>query len=168
MEKLKKFFWSDRKWFGKTITILFGLGIANTIAMEVVQPITDPDGYAKRKQQLEIDRQDRIHKKVEDETLEKQKDKLAKAESQLRIERGFHCLSAWNGSHGKTIDILKKSLRDPDSFDHIETKIGAQINGAHRLTMSYRARNGFGGLDIGRIEAQIDNSSCNVIDIKQL
>ena len=76
---------------------------------------------------------------------------------------GFHCLSSWDGSHRQLVRALKLSLRDPDSFEHVETRITpANAKGEHLLTMQYRARNGFGGMNIGRLIATVKNSDCSV------
>ncbi len=86
----------------------------------------------------------------------------AELEEQERRKAGFHCLSAWDGSHRELVQALKDSLRDPDSFEHIETKI-TPVNdkGVHVLMMRYRARNGFGGMNVGALMATVNNSNCS-------
>jgi hypothetical protein len=85
----------------------------------------------------------------------------AKDEEERR-KAGFHCLSGWDGSHRELVDALKDSLRDPDSFEHIETKITpADEKGEHVLLMRYRARNGFGGMNVGALMAKVQNSDCS-------
>lgn len=81
---------------------------------------------------------------------------------QERRKAGFHCLSAWDGSHRELVRTLKDTLRDPDSFEHIETKI-TPVNdkGMHVLMMRYRARNGFGGMNLGSLMATVNNSDCS-------
>ncbi len=75
--------------------------------------------------------------------------------------KGFHCLSGWNGAHRGVERVVKENLRDPSSFEHIETKITpVNENGEHRLIMSYRAANAFGGKTIGNAIAMVNNSSC--------
>ena len=52
-------------------------------------------------------------------------------------------------------------MRDPDSFEHIETRITpVSDKGTHQLVMKYRAKNGFGGITVGSAIATIDNASC--------
>ena len=55
-------------------------------------------------------------------------------------------------------------MREPDSFEHIETRI-TPINekGKHTLTMRYRARNGFGGMTDGVAIATINNAGCSAM-----
>lgn len=78
-------------------------------------------------------------------------------------ERGFHCLSSWDGANEDVIQHLKRQLKDPSSFEHIETRI-APINerGAHALIMSYRAKNSFGAYDAGTVVASLRNWNCKI------
>lgn len=77
--------------------------------------------------------------------------------------RGMHCLNNWDGSHWKMQAEIKRRLRDPDSFDHIETRI-APIDevGNHSIFMKYRARNGFGGMNIQQAIGVVDNKECEL------
>jgi hypothetical protein len=95
-------------------------------------------------------------------------DPPAKAEPSAREKeeaenrrQGFHCLSAWDGSHRELARAVKDMLRDPDSFAHAETRIApANSAGTHRLIMTYRARNGFGGMNVARAIADVDTNTC--------
>jgi len=81
----------------------------------------------------------------------------AQAEADARAERearqaedrrkGFHCLSNWDGSHRQFVNLVEGQLRNPDSFEHIETRV-SPVTGArnHRIEMDFRAENGFGGM----------------------
>jgi hypothetical protein len=81
---------------------------------------------------------------------------------QEKRKAGFHCLSAWDGSHRELVNTLKDNLRDPDSFEHIETRITpVSDKGTHVLMMRYRARNGFGGMNVGALVATVNNSDCS-------
>ena len=95
------------------------------------------------------------------------KAKKAGAEAAVVVEKkrkGFHCLSAWDGSHRGVKTYVEERMREPDSFEHIETRI-MQINekGKHTLTMRYRARNGFGGMTDGVAIATINNAGCSAM-----
>lgn len=82
-------------------------------------------------------------------------------------EAGFHCLSAWDGSHSGLVRQLKATLRDPSSFEHDDTIIGPQDGeGRHTIMMRYRARNGFGGLNIGYVQGTVSNASCDATIIE--
>ena len=86
-------------------------------------------------------------------------------EKQAKLEerrKGFHCLSAWDGSHSDFKRAVKEMMRNPSSFEHIETRI-APVNdeGNHSLIMTYRAENGFGGMNTGQALATIRQSDCS-------
>lgn len=86
----------------------------------------------------------------------------AQLEAAADRKAGFHCLSKWDGAHRGIVDKLKETLREPDSFEHIETRI-TPVNdkGMHGLMMRYRARNGFGGMNVGSLLASVKNSDCS-------
>ena len=80
-----------------------------------------------------------------------------------RKEKGFHCLSPWDGSHSNFEDLLKRGLRDPDSYEHIETRVTRKgSDGLHTLYTRYRAKNGFGGFVVGEATGKYD-SQCHVV-----
>jgi len=96
----------------------------------------------------------------------------AKAEEQARLaaeeaedkRKGFHCLSAWDGAYNELERYVEKRLRDPDSYEHIETRIApVSESGTHLVYMQYRARNGFGGMTIGEAMAEITNEGCIMV-----
>lgn len=77
-----------------------------------------------------------------------------------RIESGF---SAWDGSHRQLTKIIKKSMNDPDSYDHVETTY--KDTGKDLLIITkYRGKNGFGGVVINSLKAKADYDG-NVIEI---
>lgn len=66
-------------------------------------------------------------------------------------QAGFHCLSKWDGSSFAVVNYVKDHMRDPSSFEHIETKITPRrSDDTHIVLMSYRGRNGFGGMAVER------------------
>lgn len=86
---------------------------------------------------------------------------VARKEAEKK-RKGFHCLSSWDGSHRAVKKYTEERMRDPDSFEHIETRITpVNENGKHTLLMTYRARNGFGGMTVGEVMATIRNSDCS-------
>lgn len=77
--------------------------------------------------------------------------------------QGFHCLSAWSGGHAKLMDEVKRKLRDPSSFEHVRTTVTPVSNeGTHWMRMTFRAKNGFGGLDSGLVQAEFANDDCRI------
>lgn len=94
--------------------------------------------------------------------------KAAKAEREQqaladRTRKGFHCLSDWDGSSRSVIRVVKQRLKDPESFEHIKTRI-TPVNdkGNHLVYMDYRAKNSFGGYVVDTAVATISNSCNNV------
>ncbi|MCG8436034.1 MAG: hypothetical protein MJA83_18600 [Gammaproteobacteria bacterium] len=85
------------------------------------------------------------------------------AEKAENKRRGFHCLSAWDGSHHAVVGYVKDRLRDPGSFEHAETRISPNKDGNHLLIMEYRARNGFGGMSVATVTATVSNATCDAI-----
>ena len=85
---------------------------------------------------------------------------LAKSAEDRR--KGFHCLSAWDGSSRQFTQLVKANLRDPDSFEHIETRIiPANEKGQHAILMKYRAKNGFGGMNVGSALGTVAQTTCD-------
>lgn len=87
----------------------------------------------------------------------------AKAEAEQEEEgrrRGLHCLSPWDGSNPSLVQQVKYQLRDPDSFEHIDTRITPEVNGKHTIMMQYRARNGFGGMNVATAFGTVDHLTC--------
>jgi len=98
---------------------------------------------------------------------EKTPEQLAAEQAQIEAKRvadensGFHCLSGWDGSNASLVAQIKDQLRDPGSFEHDETRITPEDDGKHMVMMRYRARNGFGGMNVATAMATVDHRSCN-------
>lgn len=95
---------------------------------------------------------------------QKQKDDADAVEQAAKKEenkrKGFNCLSAWDGSEPDVVNLVKARLRDPGSFEHIDTQITLKdAKGLHHVMMRYRSRNGFGGMIEGTALATVLNLS---------
>ena len=90
---------------------------------------------------------------------EAQQASAAEREAQKRAA-GQHCVTGWDGYHIGVRKWVNQRLRDPDSFQHVRTEISPERNGRHALLMTYRARNGFGGMTQEQVGAWIDNKTC--------
>lgn len=79
-----------------------------------------------------------------------------------QVQQGF---SAWDGSHRQLERWIKKNLKDPDSYEHIETSYIDKGGNELVVLTKYRARNGFGGMTIGQTAARanIDGSLIEVL-----
>lgn len=76
-----------------------------------------------------------------------------------------NCISAWDGSCPKLVNALKENLKDPESFEHIETyiKYGDKYV---TVVMKYRAKNSFGGYNVEAVTGQV-SYDCEVLGISQ-
>ncbi len=91
------------------------------------------------------------------------------AEETENKRKGFHCLSGWDGSQRELYDSVKNNLRDPSSMEHVETRVApVDAEGLHSLTMQFRAKNGFGGTNVGMAVGTIRNSDCKLVDWRML
>lgn len=97
-------------------------------------------------------------------TVEPPSPDAIKAARIKRIEQGF---SAWSGEHRKLTELLKSSLKDPDSYEHEKT-IYVDKGSYLVVITTYRAKNSFGALDLGMITAKtsIDGDVLEVINTK--
>ncbi len=98
------------------------------------------------------------------ESVEEKQAKVAQTAEDKR--NGFHCLSPWDGSHNGVVDRVKAGLRDPESFEHDSTRITpVDKDGNHIVAMTYRARNGFGGMNVGNAIATVRQADCGVTSV---
>lgn len=76
--------------------------------------------------------------------------------------KGMHCLSQWDGSNNSFVEQVKAGLRDPESFEHVETRITpVDKDGEHTIFMQYRAKNGFGGMNNPTATGIVRQSDCS-------
>jgi RNA polymerase subunit RPABC4/transcription elongation factor Spt4 len=78
-----------------------------------------------------------------------------------QISQGF---SGMDGSHRELTRKIKAALRDPNSYEHIETKY--KDNGDNlTIVTSYRAKNGFGGMNSEMVvaRASIDGKVIEIV-----
>ena len=117
----------------------------------------EADKKQHEKEKKEYDEKHKKEKEIED--AKNEEEKLDKAQ--------FNCTSHWDGSVPDVVDAVKNNLRDPSSFEHIETKVSLVSKDDEQVViMKYRARNGFGGMNIESVVALIKNSNCTVKEIK--
>lgn len=86
-----------------------------------------------------------------------------KTPEQVRKERIEKNFSAWDGSHTGLTQIIKKSMNDPNSYDHEETVYWDK--GDYLLVKTtFRGKNAFGGVVKNSVMAKVDLNG-NVIEI---
>lgn len=77
-----------------------------------------------------------------------------------RLEGGF---SAWDGSHRGLTKVIKESMNDPKSYEHVETKYWDM--GDHLVvTTTFRGKNAFGGVVKNWVKARTDLDG-NVLEV---
>lgn len=82
------------------------------------------------------------------------------ASRQKKIESQF---SAWDGSHRGLTSYIKKSMNDPSSYKHDETRYSDA--GDYLIVITrFRGKNAFGGVVLNTIKAKVDLDG-NVISI---
>lgn len=88
----------------------------------------------------------------------------SKEKGTVQVRDGTECFSAWDGSSHYLVKKTKAKLRDPSSFDHVQTRFSKPDDmGRISVKMEYRAKNGFGGFVIENAYGEIDKHTCIVI-----
>ncbi|BCR26609.1 hypothetical protein [Aquipseudomonas alcaligenes] len=95
------------------------------------------------------------------DAVKEEKEKAAAAEARKKlIEKQF---SAWDGSHMNLERLIKKSMNDPDSYEHDETRYWDR--GDHLVVMTqFRGRNAFGGMVRNSVKAKVDLNG-NILEV---
>lgn len=84
-------------------------------------------------------------------------------------DRQYACTAALDGSMSGFVRKVESSLRDPDSFEHIQSfATTVDHDGMQRVRMKFRARNGFGGVNVEMAEAVVQNAGCEIISWKMI
>ncbi|WP_312076816.1 SHOCT domain-containing protein [Chryseobacterium sp.] len=73
-------------------------------------------------------------------------------------------ISAWDGSNPKLERAIKKSMNDPDSYEHVQTTFSYKKDKVI-ATMIYRGNNAFGAKVLGKILGTFDYDG-NLINIE--
>ncbi|MBY5733410.1 hypothetical protein HFO26_24470 [Rhizobium leguminosarum] len=86
-------------------------------------------------------------------------------EERVKTQAGFHCLSSYSGALRSLESAVKERLRDPDSYEHIATRVTpVQRDGTHAVVMQFRARNGFGGMAVEQAKGRFRNADCELVE----
>ncbi len=85
----------------------------------------------------------------------------AKARTEM-IEKQF---SVWDGSHIKLTRLIKDSMNDPDSYEHVETKY-LDMKDYLIINTTFRGKNAFGGVVKNTVKAKVslDGESVEILD----
>ena len=110
-------------------------------------------------------------RKVQADELAEKRSVQAKEAAKVAVihetsKKGFDCLSGWDGSHRGLVNYVRQRLRNPSSFEHIETSITpVDKKGHHLVVMKYRAENGFGGMNVEAVPAVINHEICDLVEV---
>ena len=74
------------------------------------------------------------------------------------------CFSGWDGAHSNLVKIIKTSMNDPGSYEHVETRYIEDWN-ALLVTTTFRGKNKFGGVVKNIVRARTDAKTCEVLEI---
>lgn len=95
----------------------------------------------------------KIEEREAKQAAERRKREAAEARKE-RIESQF---SGWDGSHRNLERLIKSSMNDPDSYDHVETVYWDR--GDHLIVQTrFRGANAFGGIVIDSVKAKVSLS----------
>lgn len=117
-----------------------------------------PEGKALAQRRAKEDER----KRADQEAQLAEQEEAAAAERFAKRASGEHCLSGWDGSLPPLKSAVRDQLRNPSSFEHIETGRGAvDADGTFPLVMRYRAQNGFGGMNSEAIAVIVTAQTCS-------
>jgi len=86
-----------------------------------------------------------------------------KSPKEIREDKIQGQFSVWDGSHRNLVRLIKKSMNDPGSYEHVETVYWDQSN--HLIVKTtIRGKNAFGGIVINWVKAKVDLNG-NVIQV---
>ena len=54
--------------------------------------------------------------------------------------------SSWSGEHYNSVKLIKKSMNDPESYDHVETKYTDLSKNGLKVFTKFRGKNLYGGV----------------------
>ena len=94
--------------------------------------------------------------------LGKRGDEVSKAQSEPETTPPYGKCRPFGGQVYEFSRAVKERLRDPSSFDHVRTEAGIVTDGKFPVTMTYRAANGFGGLNVEKATGEVRVSDCAV------
>lgn len=103
-----------------------------------------------------------LRKKEQEEAEKKKLEAEANARTEM-IEKQF---SAWDGSHIKLTRLIKDSMNDPDSYEHVETKYW-DIKDHLIVNTTFRGKNAFGGTVKNTVKAKVSLDGENVEILEQ-
>jgi hypothetical protein len=88
-----------------------------------------------------------------------------KSQPQNRADQIKHQFNSWDGSHIRVTEYVKSRLKNPASFEHVNTTY--RDEGTHLyVEMTYRGTNGFGGVVTETYRANVTMKG-NILGVDQ-
>lgn len=117
-----------------------------------------PEGRAAAAQRVAQERQEAEQARAQARREEAE----TTAQREAEVASGEHCLSGWDGSFRPLKSAVEMALRNPRSFEHVSTvRTPVDENGTFGLIMTYRAENGFGGMNVEAAGIEIEARTCD-------
>ena len=86
------------------------------------------------------------YEKIKSDSEEKERKEIAEREAREARKKELEAqFSAWDGSHRKFERLIKQTMNDPDSYEHVETRFADKIDYI-RVFTKFRGKNAFGGV----------------------
>lgn len=105
-------------------------------------------------------------KRRAEETPKQKTERIAQEKQSSRKKTIEQLFSVWDGSNRSIVNVVKESMNDPKSFEHVSTLYWDK--GDYVLVkMQYRGKNAFGGVVKNGVQAHLDTAG-NILEIKQL
>lgn len=93
-----------------------------------------------------------------EERGKRNKPEIEKTVEEINTEKRKKSFSPWNGSHYGLTMLIKQSMHNPSSYEHISTRHEWDTYEKNSLLVrtSYRGKNVFGALVKNRVVARVD------------
>lgn len=75
--------------------------------------------------------------------------------------------SSWDGSNRELVNYVKEHMKDPSSFEHVETRF--RDNGSsYDIIMKYRGKNSFNATTTEQVTAHFDKITRNLTEVQEV
>lgn len=76
------------------------------------------------------------------------------------------CVSEWDGSVFQVIELVKRQMNDPKSFEHVSTSTRLIEGTTGSVIMRFRGKNALGATVLQTVMAHVEPKSCNVMSVR--
>lgn len=93
---------------------------------------------------------------------------MALTPEERALEKIKDQFSSWDGSHTMLKQATRKRMKNPDSFEHVETKYYLLDTTSYRVIMEYRGTNSFNATVTNAIQVDFSVENHSLISAKEL